>query len=330
MAAVLRSDYGVEPVELLNSTLATRKTIGALVRIITSLIDPSSPKKLSDSFLVFHRNKRSDPELWESIENLANTIRSIKNVESFLTPNAGQDWLDTLPDDHPLFRQYLLDFRSIMTNWQKAAELPIDQLILTIAAEIFSEATELSLAHQLAAYEKRLSNTHPEWGLSNLLDELRALARNERRFYGSELNDQFTPDDHKGKVVVTTAHKAKGLEWDRVYLISANNYNFPSGSDEDYFISERWFIRDDINLPAETLANLESMILDNQQAPPIGVASASARDEYVRERLRLLYVAITRAKKELIITWNTGRTGKNIPCLALSALSGYSDSQGTK
>ena len=32
-----------------------------------------------------------------------------------------------------------------------------------------------------------------------------------------------------------------------------------------------------------------------------------ARIDYAAERLRLLYVGITRAKRELIVTWNTGR-----------------------
>ena len=38
--------------------------------------------------------------------------------------------------------------------------------------------------------------------------------------------------------------------------------------------------------------------------------------DYVKERLRLLYVGITRAKRELIITWNSGRQGDATPSLA--------------
>ena len=38
-----------------------------------------------------------------------------------------------------------------------------------------------------------------------------------------------------------------------------------------------------------------------------GQATLDARTDYVKERLRLLYVGITRAKEELVITWNTGR-----------------------
>jgi DNA helicase-2/ATP-dependent DNA helicase PcrA len=53
-----------------------------------------------------------------------------------------------------------------------------------------------------------------------------------------------------------------------------------------------------------------------------GQASQQARLDYVRERLRLLYVGITRAKKELIITWNTGRQGDQTRAFPIVALQG--------
>ncbi len=320
MAAMLRDDYGIEPVELLTSTVATRKTIGALVKIITSLIDPGSPKKLSSAFLVYHRDKRSDPDQWSIIEALSKLINSNKKTEEYISPAPGKDWLDSIPEEFQPHRKTLEEFKSKILNWQTAAQLPIDQLILTIAAEIFPDSDSFGLSHKVAAHEKRLSISHPDWELPDLLDELRALARNERRFHSEGDDQQFNPEDHKGQVVVTTAHKAKGLEWDRVYLMSANNYNFPSGSKDDFFISEKWFIRDGLNLSAELLAQLDHLVDPAQPLPAEGLASAEARDEYIRERLRLFYVSITRAKKELIITWNTGRFGKNMPCEALSAL----------
>jgi DNA helicase II / ATP-dependent DNA helicase PcrA len=43
--------------------------------------------------------------------------------------------------------------------------------------------------------------------------------------------------------------------------------------------------------------------------------------------LRLLYVGITRARKELVITWNTGRQGDAQPALALAALYNYWNQQ---
>ena len=133
----------------------------------------------------------------------------------------------------------------------------------------------------------------------------------------SDDEGQFDPDAHKGVVTVTTLHKAKGLEWDRVYLISANNYDFPSAEPNDSFIGEKWFIRDDLNLSAEALAQLEAL----QEASGYieGAASLNARIDYAAERLRLLYVGITRARKALTITWNTGRgtATEATPLLAL-------------
>lgn len=321
LASLLRDDFGVEPVELLSSTLATRKTIGSLVKILSFLSDPISSKKLSAAFLVYHREKRSNSDQWIEIEELSKLIASLKQPEIYLSPNPGNNWLDTLPERNRLELKYLADFKSSMGSWQEAVQLPIDQLILTIASEIFTDPSELSLAHKVAAHEKQLSANHPDWGLPPMLEELRSLARNERRFFAGDADQYFNPDDHKGKVVITTAHKAKGLEWDRVYLMSANNYNFPSGADDDSYISEKWFVRDKLNLPAETLAILESLSEPGQSLPEEGTASAYAREEYIRERLRLFYVSITRAKTELIITWNTGRNGKLRPCQAFIALS---------
>jgi DNA helicase-2/ATP-dependent DNA helicase PcrA len=134
----------------------------------------------------------------------------------------------------------------------------------------------------------------------------------------------FDPDRHRGRVVVTTMHKAKGLEWDRVYMMSVNNYDFPSYQPGDRYISEKWFVRGELNLEAEALAQLEATMSDNTfDWYEEGAASLKARLDYVRERLRLLYVGITRARRELVITWNTGRQGELGAALPLSALMGY-------
>ncbi|NMC79084.1 MAG: hypothetical protein GYA59_06970, partial [Chloroflexi bacterium] len=101
----------------------------------------------------------------------------------------------------------------------------------------------------------------------------------------------------------------KGLEWDRVYLLSVNNYDFPSADPQDSFISERWFVRDRLNLQAELLASLKALLAGDTTGLYLeeGLATRAARLEYAEERLRLLYVGITRARKELVITWNSGQ-----------------------
>ncbi|HET8669466.1 MAG TPA: 3'-5' exonuclease, partial [Candidatus Saccharimonadales bacterium] len=149
--------------------------------------------------------------------------------------------------------------------------------------------------------------------------------KNERRFIGFSADDSgFNPDQHRGKVVVTTMHKAKGLEWDRVYLMSVNNYDFPSNQPNDRFIAEKWFLRNNLNLEAETLAQLNAAMSSSEYDwYDEGAATLAARVDYVKERLRLLFVGITRAKKELIVSWNTGRQGDATPALGLAALIGW-------
>jgi DNA helicase-2/ATP-dependent DNA helicase PcrA len=168
-------------------------------------------------------------------------------------------------------------------------------------------------------------NTHLDgqraqaWTLSEYAERLAEIARNERKFLGmSEEETGFDPDRHKGKVTVATMHGAKGLEWDRVYLMSVNNYNFPSGEPGDSFIGEKWFIEDEMNLDAEARAQLHALY--NGSAYVEGDATRAARTEYAAERLRLLYVGITRARRELVMTWNTGRRGDSREATPMIAL----------
>ena len=108
------------------------------------------------------------------------------------------------------------------------------------------------------------------------------------------------------------------------FKTAANNYDFPSAQDYDQYIAEKWFLRDDLNLEAETLAQLETALTaDEYEWYREGEASRQARLDYVRERLRLLYVGVTRARREVVITWNTGRKGGLYPAIPLEALRSF-------
>jgi DNA helicase-2/ATP-dependent DNA helicase PcrA len=106
--------------------------------------------------------------------------------------------------------------------------------------------------------------------------------------------------------------------------MSVNNYDFPTGSEYEQYIAERWFIRNQINLEAEALAQLQAVLKPGEYDwYREGDASQEARLDYARERLRLLYVGITRAKKELVITTNSGRRGEALPAVAFVELQTY-------
>ena len=322
---------GLEYIEFLRSTRSTRETAGALGNIVHYLADPTSPVKLARVYKVWRRRDRDDPEARHRLETIVKTLRKCRQVEDFLWPRVDRDWLVGLEATEvaTTVGEQLAEFRELVRRWQGATLLPIDQLILTLAQDLFHEPADLAVAHKLAVVLRRASETHPDWRLPELTQELAVVAKNERRFLGlSEDDIGFAPERHKGKVVVATMHKAKGLEWDRVYLMSVNNYDFPSALPHDSFISERWFVRDHLNLEAEALAQLEALLPEDA-----GVsyqedrATQEARLSYAAERLRLLYVGITRAKKELIITWNTGQRGDQQPAIPLIALQTFWEGQ---
>ena len=313
--------------DLLRSSSTTRFSAGSLGHILRYLAEPGSSSKLAMVFKVWKRDSRQNDVDIANVEQVAEIIHKIQHIEEYIWPVNEKDWLEktNLSISAPEIYQQLFEFRNLIRRWQRSVLLPVDQIVLTLAQDLLTDPAELAIAHKLSVLLGNAQESHPEWRLNELSNELVVIARNERRFLGfSDSDTGFEPDKYKGKVVVSTMHKAKGLEWDRVYLMSVNNYDFPSGLPGDLYIPEKWFIRDGLNIEAETLAQLDALMTGDENHWYVESKSTQkARLDYARERLRLLYVGITRAKKELIITWNTGRMGESRPSIPLVELYSY-------
>ncbi len=341
---------GIEPIELISSTSETRAAAGALSHLLSYLSEPGNARKLAKAYEVYRRDifgskravgadlvsaqdeEQGDHEGRPYIEQIPILLRRMVNVENFIAPQNANDWLSTLSEprsgviSEPVqVIEELTQFRVNVQRWLNAVSLPIDQLVLTLAQDVFSDVSDLALANKLALVLRSAADDHADWRLPELTAELAVIAKNERRFIGFSSDDSgFDPERHRGRVVVTTMHKAKGMEWDRVYMMSVNNYDFPSNMPNDRFISEKWFIRGGLDLAAESLAQLTTLESTSEYDwYEEGAATMRSRLDYVKERLRLLYVGITRAKRDLIVTWNSGRQGDATPSLALSELMGW-------
>jgi DNA helicase-2/ATP-dependent DNA helicase PcrA len=319
--------------EILQTSQSTREASANLASALNFLENPSQTGhiiRLSEILLKLKISINND-----HLEEINRLLMSCNHFEEYLYPIPGKDWLKKLQkSDPPVHSDVLFALTKIqeyLVRWQKAAELPIHQLIITIGQDLFENQTDLALTHKLALMCEQLSHNHPEWVLPDFSNELDQIANNRRKVLGfSEEDNGFNPDMHAGKVIVTTYHKAKGLEWDRVYLLSVNNYDFPSAVTGDEFMSERYFYYDSINLEAEAIYKLKALLNENIEALYYedGIATKKARIEYASERLRLLYVGITRAKKDLVITWNNGDSHRRIsnplsPAIPFLALKAY-------
>lgn len=319
-------------IELLRSSPSTREAAGVLGNVLRYLSDPVSVRYLATLYRVWQRDARDDDDRAVEVKEMTKMLNKCEHLEDFVWPH-GRDWLDEALQTGILTQEgaaHLAGFKMLVRRWQESAELPIDQLILTLAQDLFTAPADLAIAHKIALVLRRSALSHPDWRLPELSQELAQIARNERRFLGFTDEDVgFDPEAHKGKVVVATMHKAKGLEWDKVYLMSVNDYNFPSAQPQDSYISEPWYIREHLNLEAETLAQLRALHEDaGLFLYDEGTPSLKAREEYVAERLRLFYVAITRAKRELVVTWNTGKFGKAQPSIPFIALQTWLEQDG--
>jgi len=300
-------------------------TLRGYANILNYLGDPKSSSKLSLAYRVWRRAAGDDKETQAFHQAITGIIRGIDRVEDYLWPAGTDDWLVEVDQEHenPAVYDELFAFRTVVRRWHTTIFLPIDQLVLTISQDLFLDPTELALAHKLSSLLRQFSEAHPDWRLPEFTEELANIARNQRKYLGfSQEDEAFDPDLYPGRVVVATMHKAKGLEWDCVFLTALNNYNFPSGDDYDRFQSEKWFVRSHLNLEAEVIAQLKTLTENhpfNWYQP--GQASHEARQEFIRERLRLFFVGITRARRWLTATWNTGRTSqKNVAALPFLAL----------
>ena len=314
--------------ELLRSSKSTRDIARILGVILNFFSHPTSLKYLQDAVLSILEAKYEKTAVKDISKDIKDLVKDNKFTEILFEGNNSSKGGEINPSDvqnpEALFQQAI----QYLNLWQHTVLLPIDQMVMTMSAYLFKQPAELALAHKLAVLLKNGAKQNPTWHLPEFYEELNNIAKNRFRLYGFASDDTgFDPDDHKGEVVVATMHKAKGLEWDRVYLLSVNNYDFPSAQPDDYYISEKWFVRDNLNLEAELIAQLKSLVngdgIGLRQSE--GQATLDARLEYSSERLRLLYVGITRARRELIITYNNGRRGNCHKAIPLEALSRFQE-----
>ncbi len=329
--------------ELLRSSTATREAVNLLRVLLEYLSQPDDLKALKQLFWSLMAEDRRERVLGdvELRQTITDVFARYRHIEDFLwptTPDALAD-LENIAADYEWLPGDLRLFREQVRRWLYATSLPVDQLVLTIAQDIFSEPVDVALAHKVAVVLRGLARTHPDWRLAEFVEELRAIGSNQRRFIGFD-DAEAGYEPKPGVITVATMHAAKGLEWDRVYLMAVSNYGFPSALPYDSFIGERWFVRSSydhtvayLNLEAEMLAQLDALLDGVPDEYVEGQPTLSARLDYARERLRLLYVGVTRARRELIITWNMGRFWQkgpgyeNQPAQPLLMLAGFWDEE---
>ena len=216
-------------------------------------------------------------------------LEKIKNLkEPFLLKN---------PDDFDNFElsKFWWDFDYIFSNSNQEP----DFLTCIIADFYFNSQTELENAYMLALMIKKMSqNTKNE---QNIIEKLKT-AKNLSNLGFIHLIKDIEKANTVSSVQIMTIHKSKGDEFDYVFVPEMSSKLFSVNIDDIKISTENHFC--ECLKPKEKRRTLDEL-----------------KKEQADETLRLIYVAVTRAKKELFLSFSKSqkRGGKNLlPCEVLS------------
>ncbi|BAQ63489.1 ATP-dependent helicase [Geminocystis sp. NIES-3709] len=179
---------------------------------------------------------------------------------------------------------------------QARLELAPYQLIIFLSLALKYDQLELATVQKLNERIKQEIKTNIS--LKSIIDTLKAIVNGEK-FKGVEIEDEKSYQK-EGQLTIITMHKAKGLEWDYVFLPFLHENIIP-GNGEGYMPKNASFIGK-FNLADVTRSILRSIVHhDKLDQKEMSIDEASLENNYQKkaEEYRLLYVAMTRAKKLL-------------------------------
>lgn len=176
---------------------------------------------------------------------------------------------------------------------QARLELPPYQIISFLALALQYDQTELATADKLA--ERVAIQTAGNNSMRNILDVLSEIVSSER-FEPVDADDKIEERyTSKGQLTIITMHKAKGLDWDCVFLPFLHDQTIPGSL---RVLPQTRFLGD-FTLAEVARAQIRASLHEKHPLPNLGEAWEQAGYLKTAEEFRLLYVAMTRAKSLL-------------------------------
>ena len=136
-----------------------------------------------------------------------------------------------------------------------------------------------------------MAQDYEETGHKGLFDFLRYIANLRKNGYDTALSPACA--EGSDAVSIMTIHKSKGLEYPVVFLMNTGNRYYENETKDDIIMDKDLGLGVDVREPQTRV-----------KSPSIAknIISAKIKREGRAEQMRLLYVALTRAKTKLIIT----------------------------
>jgi len=184
-------------------------------------------------------------------------------------------------------------------------ELPSTQLIPFLALALNYDQNELATADKLS--DRIAQQAQGDQALPTTLRILSDIVATEQ-FDPIDTDNPEERYTRPGQITIITMHKAKGLDWDAVFIPFLIENSIPGSQ----WIPPQWQFLGPFTLAEIARAQVRSHL--HQTSPPATAAIAweAAKNLKTAEEFRLLYVAMTRAKRLLWMaaeqqapfTWN--------------------------
>ena len=234
----------------------------------------------------------TDNELGKS--DFLELIKGYTTEELIYNENNKDLIIDTNSD---VYKGYIKGINAI----KEILEYPItrlDLLILFIGEKLELEKEDRAVIDYVSFYIKYLSLENVNM---SLIDVYEIISNTKNRVFNYIIDVVYEMNGYEpepGSITVCNYHKSKGLEWDCVFLLGLVQYNFPDNTKQK-FQSDRWYLKDRYKNP---IAIVKSEI-DNILNKNVGTDYMyQSKIDVINEKIRLLYVGITRAKEMLILS----------------------------
>ncbi|MEN9231002.1 MAG: ATP-dependent helicase [Thermostichus sp. DG02_5_bins_236] len=291
-------ELGAERViDLLRNNPSQRRVLLQLKGVIDLFAVPTAPMRLAAT-VEYLADWAGIPRA--ELEPMLNRIRA-SLPERLLFPSFGE--APALPDGSHW--QKLATLLRTLSGWLRAGRSPWAEVLNLVIQSLYRKPEELFVGRYVIDQLEQVLGSLPETDWQEIAQEFQVILDHRLNNLPSEI---LAFDPEPGSITVTTLHRSKGLEWDQVFIPQLSAYEFPTQYGERRL---GLAFLEDVDLQAEALAQLRQLDPQGSWAPQADSATEQAFLDLAAERLRLLYVGITRSKRRLTLSVSSqSRFGK--------------------
>ena len=313
-------EQNLEFEELGPNSLNKRKILNNIAYIIDFILNCDDIEKLIitlDNVFIKYDNETKKIDLMNLLKkyNTEDILYNFDNIEDF-----------KLNDDSKLYSSFSYGIKSL----REILEYPLsrlDLLILFIGERLNLEIADKALVEYIVFYTKYICLENININLRDIYEILTNIKNKVFNHIIEVVYEMNGYEPKPGSITICNYHKSKGMEWDCVFLLGLVEYNFPDNINQK-FQCDKWYLKDKYKNPVAVVKSEIDKILGNELETDY---FNNTKLELINEKIRLLYVGITRAKEMLILSCSVYKDENDIgkrnkeqkSCLYINELERY-------